>query len=315
MKVEVETIDGKILTLSDIRELCFTQTVNVACDSLWLIFFSKTVKGEIVYVRVFDNEDLIFNGICDCQKNIFNENGCEIRLYARSTASLLVDNEAEPYTYEKPSARQLCFSIAEKYGFSAQLENIFSDMKYEVVKGTSCFGAISHFVSLLTGQKIEITPKNEIKLLKISENIKRLNSFNIISLSHTINRSEPYSQILFKKNFSESGYNMHTESLLSKRLGIDRKIYINLSSLPQWQRQNTVLQKLKDSYESYKVLEAVISGYVGDSLLQRFSYYGEAENYEDYAITERKYIYDKNGERTRLVLKKMIDIGEITYVD
>lgn len=109
---------------------------------------------------------------------------------------------------------------------------------------------------------------------------------------------------------------MHTCAGVKKDMKLnDRKQYINLSSLPQWQREYTVTKKLKDSYKDYKILEVVVSGFVKDRMYQRFSYKSVIGDYSDYLLTEKKYIYDKNTERTKLVLKKDMDIKEITYVD
>lgn len=315
MRIELELTDGKIIRVSRVCELCFTQTVNVACDSLWAYFVSDGNVGEIAGVRAFSGGRLVFSGCCDCQKNTLNENGYEIYFYARSSAGVLVDNEAEPFTYEKPSAKQLCFNIAGKYGFKSQLDDVFCNMKYEVTSGTSCFGAINQFVRMLTGEYIVVTPDNVIKAIRLSDDIKRLESYKIISLTQTINRSEPYSQINYKKSSSQPRYSVHTKSRTAQSLGIDRQMYINLSSLPQWQRENTVLQRLRESYENYNTAQLTVSGYFDGELLQRYSYDNKKIKLDDFALYEKKYICDKNGECTRLVLKKNIDVKELTYVD
>lgn len=315
MKIEIETIDGKRLMIDRIKEIGFTQSVGVACDSLWVSFFSSSSIAEIVKVRAYNNNTLIFNGLCDCQKSTVNKEKNEIYIYARSSAAILVDNEAQPFTYEKPSARQLCCCNTEKFGFVCKLPDIYSNMKYEVVKGTSCYGAVSSFVSLLTGESIFITPDNKIEIMKISDGIKNINKYKIVSACHTINRSEPYLQIIFKKSSFESAYNMHTKSQLADEAGIGRMVYINLSSLPQWQRENIVLQRLKKSYEDYRVLEIKVCGYGDERLLQRFSYRSAYEGFDDYTLYEKRYVYDENGEFTVFKLKKSIDLKEITYVD
>ena len=315
MKIELETTDGKTIIPSRIIEFCFTQTVNVACDSLWAYFTSDDHVGEIAKVKAYHNGELIFNGYCDCQKSTFNQNGYEIYFYSRSSASVLVDNEAEPFTYEKPSAKQLCLNIASKYGFELELDEVFCNTKYEVTRGSSCFGAIKQFVSFLTGNYLIVTPDNKIKMIALSKDVKKLSAQNIISLTHTINRSEPYSQIHFKQSSSQARYSVHTRAQLAKELGIDRQVYINLSSLPQWQRENTVLQKLQASYENYHVAQIRMGGYFDGGLLQRYSFDNGKTELDDYALYEKKFVCDKNGEYTNLILKKNVDAKEFTYVD
>lgn len=315
MTVKLFTIDGREITVNKFTEFNFTQSAGVACDSLWVSFPYSSDMGEIVKVQAYKNSKLIFSGYCDCQRNIQNENGCEVYFYARSSACVLVNNEAEPFTYECPTAKQLFYSNAEDLGFTSSLPELESRDKYRVEKGVSRFGAIGNFVFLLSGNRICVTPENEIKILTLSSDIKSLNSFDIVSAVHTVNRSEPYSQINYKQSSGEGKYSVHTASELSKELGINRTAYINLSSLPKWQRENAVLQKLKGSFDDYKILEVKVCGYVNQELFQRFFYNSPFGVYSDYALTEKKYTFDKNGEMTRLTLKKINDIKEITYVD
>lgn len=315
MSVFVETIDGNKIEIKDISELRLTKSLGVACDSLWIKFFDENYVGEISKIKLYIKDNLIFNGLCDCRKSSESKNGYEISIFARSTACILVDNETMPYTYEKPSAKQLCRCAAEGFGFVCALPEIYSNMAYEVTAGSSCYGAISRFVSLLTGDYIYITPDNEIKAAKLSENVENINKYNVLSAVHTMDRSEPISKIRFKKNSGELRYNMNTEARLGSELGIERETYINLSALPQWQRDNTVLKRLKASYENYDTLEIVVSGYADEELMQRFNYEAQRISYENYYLAEKKYMCSEKGEFTKLVLRKNIDVKEITYVD
>lgn len=315
MIIELTTIDGKKVTVDTFSELCFTQTAGVACDSLWATFTSDKKMDEINSVKLYVNDKLVFNGFCDCQKNTYDTGGFKIYFYARSTACMLVDNEAEPYTYQHPSAKQLCFSLAEGLGFTNSLPNISSTDRYEITKGTSRYGAISQFVLLLTGEHIHITPQNNIELMTKSDTIKGLNDYDILCLTEITNRSEPLSQIQFKQNSSQEKYNLHTKSVLSDSLKINRTKFINLNSLPQWQRDNSVLLQLKSSFEDYRTLEVSVSGYADEPLLRRFNCHIGQKSYEDYILTERKFICTEKGTLTKLTLKKQMDIKEITYVD
>lgn len=315
MKIVVKTIDDKEYTHQNLLEINFTQTASVACDCFSAVFKSDTAISEIVTVKVYENDVLLFNGFCDNQKISEDKNGFEIYFYARSTASLLVDNEAEPFTYNKPTANQLCFTFAKPLGFDCELPSIKSDEKYEVAKGTSCFDAISQFVSLTNRGQIYVTPQNSIRIYEKSSDIKSLNAYRILSVCAVINRSEPLSEILFKRT-SLSGYKLHTRSQVNEGLKLnERRQYINLTSLPQWQREYAVLERLKSSFENYKILEVTVAGYASDKLYQRLSYSSKIGEFEDYILTEKKYTIDKNGRQTRLTLKKEIDIKEITYVD
>lgn len=316
MRIVVNTVGGNEYELTEITEFIFTQTAGTACDSLSVRFKSGGITEEIISVKAYDGGTLIFNGFCDCQKIKEDAKGAEIYFYARSSAALLVDSEAEPFTYNKPTARQLWFTFAKPFGFSCGMPVIQSDEKYEVTKGMSCYGAISQFVLSASGRQIYITPENSITLLEKSEDIKSLSIYNVLSASAVINRSEPLSEICFKKTPSAAGYGQHMKARIQDNLKLaQRKQYVNLSSLPGWQREYAVYRKLKGSYEDYRILEITVSGYANAPLYQRFSYQSKIGEYDDYLLAEKKYILSDAGETTRLTLKKEIDIKEITYVD
>lgn len=316
MRIEMKTIDGSVYVPENITELNFTQTAEAACDCFSIVFKSREPIGEITTVQVFDEDTLVFNGYCDMQRISEDKDGFEIYFYARSGSSILLDNEAEPFTYNKPSARQLCFTFAEPFGFICDLPEIAIEHKYEVAKGTSCYGAISRFVELTTGALIYVTPQNSIRLREKSEDVKDLSRYKILSAKAVINRSEPLSQICFKGAASSAGYRLHTAAKVQSDYKLcERKQYVNLFSLEPWQREYAVLQRLKNSYKDYKVLELTVAGYVKDELYQRFSYFSAIGDFADYILTEKKYTADKNGTVTRLILKKDVDVKEITYVD
>lgn len=314
MIIKLTDINGSEFTAEDVIEFNFTQSADAACDSFWARF-CRGYDSEISKVRVYENGALIFNGLCDRQQITENESGVETYFYARSGASVLVDNEAQPFTYVCPTAKQLFFSNISSFGFTSSLPEIQSSDKYEVTKGTSCYGALSKFVALQSGGRIAVTPGNDIFLLKKSDGIKSLNTYKILSAVHTVNRCDPYSQIIFKRSSSDTEYSLHTKAGISDRLGINRVMYINLSLLPQWQRENTVLKKLRESYDDYMTLQVTVSGYVDEALMQRFSYHSSIISCDDYVLSEKRYIRNKEGELTYLVLKKINDIKEITYVD
>ncbi len=316
MKIVLKTISGMEYEPEEITEINFTCTAGIACDSIRLRFKSSDHCDEIVTVKAFNASEMIFNGYCDNQRISEDGGGYEVYIYARSSACILVDNEAEPFTYNMPTANQLCFTFARPFGFSGDMPVIESKEKYEVTKGTSCYGAISGFVSMAAGKHIYISPQNRIQLLEKSEDIENLGKYGVLSAATVINRSEPLTEVRFKKTSSASGYRLHMRAQARQDFNFNERVrYVNLSSLPQWQREYTVLKTLKDSFEDYQTLEVTVTGYMSKPLLQRFSYSSAIGEYENYVLTEKEYIYSTSGERTRLTLKKEIDIKEITYVD
>lgn len=313
MKLEITTINSTKEIIDNIIQATFCESANAACSSLSVTFKSSSCIPEIVSVTAFIDDKRIFYGYCDCQKAYEGENGFEIYFYARSSACLLVDSQSKPFTFVRPTARQLYINYARKFGFKYKLPDISSNDKYEVLSSTSCFGAINNFVSLLCGENIYINPDNEIVLMSPEENAGTFDGYDVICVKSVINRSEPLSQINFKRDVS-SDYNTHTKSTLAEEISLCRERYINLTSLPPWQRDNTVLKRLRQSFDEYRLLEVELHGYCNINLYQKFNYSSRLGSFDGYIVTDKKYSYSENGEKTRLILKKKMTIGDVTYV-
>ena len=141
MKIVLVTMLGKEIIPSGIVLAVLTQTAEVACDSLSIKIIGGKSLDEIERVYAYKNNKLIFNGYCDCQRTTADERGFETYIYARSSACLLVDNDAFAYTFNRPSAQSLFDAYAKPFGFSYKLDDICTFKKYEVSSGSSLYGA------------------------------------------------------------------------------------------------------------------------------------------------------------------------------
>lgn len=314
MRVVIENTKGKSFVLSQIRELTFIQTFGAACDAAAVSFDILDDIGEATTLRLYSADRLIFNGRCDTQQISVSGSGRRGYIYARSSASLLVDSKSQPYTFDEPTAKQLYVNYARDKGFSCELPEIICKDRYEVSLGTSCFGAINNFVSLITGNEIYVDCNDCIRLRSDSEDIKRFDGYNILSLTKIINRSEPITQINFKNRLSNE-YNLHTKARLAEDMDIERVEYMNLNSLPQWQRDYTIQRRLRNSFTDYKTVRATVQGWCSEEIGQRFCCKSQAGSFDDYVLREKKYCLNSTGEHTCLVLKKKTDMEAITYVD
>lgn len=313
MKVIVKNIFDKEFTLEKITELSYSQSFGAPCDAV-LISFKDTVDlGEVYSVRLYDANKLVFNGYCDNQKRIENKNGVKCSIYARSSACILVDNKSQPFTYLNPTARQLFLAYASDKGFSFALPELSCNDKYEVSMGTSCFGAINNFVSLLTGSRIYVDENDTLRLFKQSSELKRLDSLKLISTAEIINRSAVLSQINYKDSLS-SEYTLHTASRLANELKINRQEYFNLTSLPRWQRDYMIEKRLTASFNDYRIIEASISGFCDEKLGMRFAVSDRSGDVCEYILREKHYTYSLSEEKTKLTLKKICSTGGFTYV-
>ncbi|MDE5605268.1 MAG: hypothetical protein K2I73_06785 [Eubacterium sp.] len=314
MKFLLFDINGRAFEAESILSYELTAEAEAPCDGLRLSFLCHSSIGEICNIKAYRKNKLVFNGFCDKQKVTFSESGKICFIYARSSAALLVDNEAVPCQYENPSARQLWFSNAKAFGFKTDLPEIYSSNSYLVSKGTSCYGAINDYVSAVSGMPVYATPENELKIYAQSKEVKRLEDYNVSSLSYVINRSEPIDEIDYKIN-SADNYSYHFKSDFVQKMGIQRKRMVNLSSIPLWQREMNIEKIIKKALDEYYSVSVVLLGNCDLALYDRMLINAEdtLQN-EEFYIAELTFSKNKNGERTTALLKKNIDGEMVNYV-
>ncbi len=313
MNIFVKTVSGEEYEVGGIEEIMLDESADAACAALTFSFVTEKSAGEIDRVFAYENGELIFNGFCDRQKEKYLSSKTRCFVYARSGAALLLDNEAKPFSYQNATASVLFDAYARELGFINKLPDISCEALYEVQKGSSCFGAINRFVSLVNGGRISVTPMNEIVLPEGGKRIDA-NALDIIEAVAAVNRSEPLSSIAFKRGAGEKNYGKTAHARISDGLGIRRLKLVNLESLPEWQRDFTVVRTLAASYEKYKTLELTVSGYARYALFSKMHYAANGDD-GDYILYGKRYCLDKSGEKTKLFFRKSIDIKEITYVD
>lgn len=299
----LKTIDGEQTEPEEVTSFELTAETSAACAGLRLNFICSSVPGEIVSVTAYSGGRLVFNGLCDRQRASVNENGISVFVYARSSASLLVDNEAVPCEYYMATSRQLWIQNAMAFGFEFGLPELECEGVYRVLKGTSRFGAINDFVTEIYGRGIYVTPENVIKAYEKSEGVKTLDGRDILSASFTYGRSEVLSGIDYKIN-SHENYSYHLESPLARKNGIKRKRLLNLSSLPSWQRKAKAKRQIKNALLKYKSLEATLAGAQDFSLYDRvLADIEELSVCGEFFVDEITVSGGKNGVATTLLLR------------
>lgn len=306
-------LDEKSFEVGSVLSYEISRDASAACDGLRLTFTFDFSLGEINRVEVYDENEIIFSGYCDTQRDSVSSDGYECFIYARSSACILVDNEAKPFTYNRPSARSLFVKNAKDFGFSYCLPEIYCDSDYQVSKGSSCFAAINSFVYGITGSNMMVNEKNELVMPDRSGSIS-LENFSIISERRVINRGNAVTEVDYKA-YSDNDYAHHIKSRFFEDRKINRTVKLNISSLPEWQRDYTLMNTLKSAAASYNTIELLLGSCENLPLYGNVAYKSSFMGLiESYYISSVCIISDKNGERTRLTLSKNIDLKEITYV-
>lgn len=313
LKFLLYDLDENAFEINNVISYELSRNIDAACDGLRLSFTADFSLDEINRVEIYNGDEKIFNGCCDTQRDSVSSQGYDCFIYARSSACILVDNEAKPFTYNCPSAKTLYIENAEEHGFIYSLPEIYCNSGYQVNKGMSCFSAINSFVYGITGKNMLINVNNEIVLPDSNSSVSP-DDYHIISEKRIINRGSVISSVDYRA-YNENDYSHHIKSRFFESKKINRTIKRNLLSLPEWQRDCTLMNTLRSAASSYNTIELVIDG-CADLPLYADAEYKSSRlgNVENYCISSVCIIGDKNGERTRLTLSKSIDLKEITYV-
>ena len=255
------------------------------------------------------------NGEIKAKSTIYvnTEKGYAVFVYARSGAAILVDNEAQPITYNCPSASTLFFSEAERFGLKNGLPEVYINHRYTVGKGVSCYGAINNLVKTICGKGVLVNADNTL-FVPDGKGVVSLGDKTIISQEKHINRAAPYAEIDYKV-IGDEAYIRHCKSQFIEGREIKRKRKVSVSSLPQWQRDYALKQTLRKSAEDYYTAKFTVDGAHFFELLDLLDYknsrLGELENYRLHRLN---VVQNENGVCTKLLFKKEFELKEINYV-
>ncbi|MBE6719348.1 MAG: hypothetical protein E7571_01670 [Ruminococcaceae bacterium] len=311
--INIEGKDGEkaVITEPLYFELC--TDIDVPCDGLRLRFTSGEKPFEINRITVMLNGEKVFYGLCDRQEYSADEKGFNVFIYARSSAALLVDNEASPCAYCSPSVNVLYHAEAKTLGFKNRLPDLVCRHDYTVEKGTSCYASVNEFVKTLTGRNIRINCDNEL-VIPDGKNTVLLDGYTVLSESRRINRYKPITQIDYKIN-GDASFCRHIKSRTAESLNIQRRRKLNVSSLPMWQQEYALNERICDSLKGYTEVRIVLDG------CNCFELYSEAVyrssklgSLDGYRLKKVTVIKNANGEKTALTFTKTTEAEAISYV-
>lgn len=303
---ECETVVENLISY----ELC--EDCDAPCDSLSLTFFSKKVLDEIYRVEASVDGKRVFTGFADTQREQISDNGFVCFIYARSSACLLTDSEAKPFTYNSPSALGLFKANCDGFGFSYEAGNIYCENQYQVSKGTSKFSALQDFVYGVTGDRIRIDCNNALTLMK-TKNSRTLKG-GVIGIKRVINRANALEKINYKLN-SDKDYIYCRESAFMKKRKIRSRVMKNLAYVEDWRRDKVLSSVMKSKNSEYHTYTIIVSGFEKIGLMDEVrcfdSFFGNICGIV-YSV-----VHSQSGgvEQTCIKARVPFDLEEMTYVD
>ncbi len=313
IKITLAGIHGEELKVNELLSFELSRSIDAPCDGLRITYLCGEEPFEISEVTVHIGGEKVFYGICDRQKMTSNEKGFEVFVYARSSAAVLLDNEAVPITYNAPCTDILFHNEAKRFGFKNKLPDFYCGEEYAVTKGISCYGAINNFVQFMCNKNIAVSPEGELFLPDGKGKIA-LDNEKIISEERCINRALPFCKIDFKLK-NDSTYARHRESEFLKEQKIIRSRKVNISSLPEWQRSGALSSMLTSSVSEYSLAKITIDGCRNFSLYD-LAVYNKSEfgTLDGFSLSKITITQNSFGKQTELTFSKEFDLKEVTYV-
>lgn len=313
LRFELTDVDDGTVDVDNILSYELSMDVDAPCHGLRLYFTHSRALAELYSIRVFTDSKCIFNGYVDTQRETVNDDGITCFVYARSSACLLVDNQAKPFNYSHPCTQALYVLNAKEYGFTNRLPNIACDGNYLVTAGKSCWAAINDFVYGMTGNGIFVTADNCIVPARQGKK-SAISPHSIVSARRVINRGDVISAIDYKNGDSRDYINHYRSNFFcSRRIRCTKKQ--NLGAFPDWQKNyilHNQLTQAGDDYMTYQLrLAEVWQGNLWDTVELQLGYFGRTGALE---VSSIRYSMDKSGISTVVTLRRTIDMEEIDYV-
>lgn len=306
------TISGEKVDLGTAYSTQINKSQTTPADSLTAAFFSKKNQPELKLIDVYsDNGQVFFSGIVDEQKFEINENGCFFTIKSRSKAAYLIDNEASPQTYNRPSLDIIFRRHIKPYGFVSVSGNKSSFNKtINVEAGMSEWDVLEKFCNLCL--KTFPTVKNDGTIDasgKISSEIITFSNTNgstkYTSISQKYSRYKLISEITVCAPYAAIYVGKVKDQELIDN-GISRRKFLSMTDDPYNPEPisvETAEFMISDAKKKYKKIIIKCPGANYAEISQKCEINDIVlGNINNLIVYEIEYLLNKNGETTVFTL-------------
>lgn len=220
--------------------------------------------GEAAWLEIFWKGELLFEGGCDREEEIWNSGGRLLRLEARGPGALALDNEAIPGEYRGVTLgelfRQQLGGFGYQDGIGVSRWEGWRAPVYVVAKGTSRWEAFAQFCRRCTGQR-PVLNRRRVELPGWSGNDYRLGAGElrpVLELRRVRRRDELLSRVWVRDR--EGGYSAGLCCQEAVELGIRRERCLIPSA--QWSHwpQESPDRRMEEALERRQWWQATVLG-------------------------------------------------------
>jgi len=312
--------NGELISPKNVINIELEQSLDIPADSLEVQFYYEQGFDDLQNVFLLEDDcinikaaiqynNVLFCGIVDEQRTIFSEKGDHIKVFARSKAALLIDNECMAQTYKNPSFAIMCERHAKPFGISikrsdTENKSLASRGTLKLPKGCSHYKAIEKYCDEFLHTIPRIDHKGELchDVFDCKGTLLFDNRYGIPFTSVTVvnKRCAVYSSIFV---YDAAGFCAKVTDKESVISGIRRERYLNLlnSKTSTLSDADVIMSEAKKNAFSViiNVPKALIN--VPGMKAQVDNEYCRKEALAVYSV---KYCENEKGQSTRLLLKR-----------
>lgn len=290
--------NGKTVVFENAVSVVLDRDKEAVADALTLVLACDVCNRDFAFVCVEHDGKVIFKGIVDEQTETQTAAAVLVEIVARSMAAVLLDNEALPQIYHKPSMDEIFRRHIQPLGFESYIgKNGILNGELSITKGLSVWRVLQMFQSSCGGAEpkvrmdgtIDVSDNREEQTVILSPKI-------MVERSHTKKRYSVISKVCTRGR-SGAGYEIAEENPLAKKLNICRIRYLNAANTVS-RSVNSGASLIAQGNRAYEYTKMRCVG----CLLYPLGTKIIAEGQKDGILTALTYRKTMNGETTDLTV-------------
>lgn len=296
---------GRVHSLPALCRLRILQSADVPADSLRLLFYG-VYEEEFCRIYVYSQEELIFTAEVDEQIEKAGDISTT-ELICRSTAAVLLDNEAKPGNFVNPSCELVFRTYAAPFGFTRYYgNNKCLQGEFSVPKGVSCYEVLENFSKVMFGKSPKVKGDEvyfegdaEARELIFSDDGKGL---PFTDFTYNRLRCRRISKIYVKLKDGEDYLTCVCDDDAVEK-GIQRQRYMDVSSATR-ETLADVHTALNTSRAKAEEISLLYPGKLTDVISASARVSVQGKLYEGFVVKNLDYTCGKDREYTRITLRR-----------
>ncbi len=309
MKITATTISGKTVEFNSPVKMQLCESFDTPASSLYVVFSVFEPIEELEKISMTSNSKVVFEGNVDEQKTTCNSRGIMISISARSN-SKLIDNEALPTTYYRPTLNDIYKKHLQPLGILGVLGDGACQGDFSVSKGMCHWAVVEEFCKCVLNVSPRITRDgfldargNKKSDTKISFGNFYGSDCRFFSAQIKYKRYGVVGKFYFKSEQGQ-GYQNVEENKPATSRNIDTVRYLNLAGSQKWARQYKLERELKKSLAGSVEIELIVPFDCFFEVYNSASFFDQRlGRYEDMRIFEIEHIISNSGRQCRVTLR------------